>query len=465
MSAARLTLRVFTRTVATAAGTLLCAVGAAGAAWELAHGDRANTGFADVVTAPAGKGSLTVPGLGTFAPGAGPVIAPDGTVYIGTLEGKLIALHADGRAFWSRDIFKGQSIVASPAIGADGSVYVVGIKKTTVRDHRGGKTTIRTVYETTLHKFTASGGWIAQTPFPQHDSGAATTAPPNIVRSGGVETVLVPAVYTNPPFLRVRLIAFSTAGAVVADQRVSSEAGKATGGTNLPLAIWIMCSIPPLAPGCLFGKDFISPTPNRARPPLPGVAIFTVAGGGAPVVIVSSQRHDIVGYTLSPGAVLTETFRVHDEAHQLTSPPVVLPDGQILIGTADGTSGAIVFAGPQPKKLPPVTNLGPVVAAPTRMADGRVIVVQTDGRVAVLKGGALVTNGSFPGGSIASAAASRTHVFVSTADAFHTFDGTTLAVTSKIDWVGGGTSPPAIGPKGQVYAIASNILFVFPPPR
>lgn len=29
---------------------------------------------------------------------------------------------------------------------------------------------------------------------------------------------------------------------------------------------------------------------------------------------------------------------------------------------------------------------------------------------------------------------------------------------------GGGTSPPTIGPKGQVYAIASNILLVFPPP-
>ena len=35
---------------------------------------------------------------------------------------------------------------------------------------------------------------------------------------------------------------------------------------------------------------------------------------------------------------------------------------------------------------------------------------------------------------------------------------------SRIDWVGGGLNPPAIGPKGHVYAIASNILFVFPPP-
>ncbi|MEP6941287.1 MAG: hypothetical protein ABI981_00010 [Betaproteobacteria bacterium] len=39
-----------------------------------------------------------------------------------------------------------------------------------------------------------------------------------------------------------------------------------------------------------------------------------------------------------------------------------------------------------------------------------------------------------------------------------------LATLQSFDWVRGGTSPPAIGPKGQVYAIASNILFVFPPP-
>ena len=59
------------------------------AAWEFTHADRANRGFVNVVTAPAGKGSKSVPGLGTFAPGAGPVIAPDGTVYLGTVEGEL----------------------------------------------------------------------------------------------------------------------------------------------------------------------------------------------------------------------------------------------------------------------------------------------------------------------------------------------------------------------------------------
>ena len=65
-------------------------------AWEHAHGDDANNSFLDVATAPAKEPAIIVKGLGTFAPGAGPVIGRDGMVYLGTLEGKLIALHADG---------------------------------------------------------------------------------------------------------------------------------------------------------------------------------------------------------------------------------------------------------------------------------------------------------------------------------------------------------------------------------
>ena len=63
-----------------------------------------------------------------------------------------------------------------------------------------------------------------------------------------------------------------------------------------------------------------------------------------------------------------------------------------------------------------------------------------------------------------SAAASRTHVFVSTTDAFITFDADAQLELQRFDWVGGGKSPPAIGPDGRVYAIASDILFIFPPP-
>ena len=48
-----------------------------------------NSGVVDVDTKPAGAGSVSVPGLGTFPLRTGPTIAPDGTVLLGTLEGKV----------------------------------------------------------------------------------------------------------------------------------------------------------------------------------------------------------------------------------------------------------------------------------------------------------------------------------------------------------------------------------------
>ena len=360
-----------------AATTILVATLPASASWERFHGDAANSGFADVTTAPAGRGSRSVPGLGHFAPGAGPVVAPDGTVYLGTLEGKVIALHADGKPFWSRDITPGQAILASPAVGADGSVYVVGTKKTTIRDNRVKPPKTRTVFEATLHKFTSSGGWVGQTAFPNHrGSGGITNAPPNIVRIGTFEAVLVPAIYRLPPAtIDRRLIAFSTGGGVLLDQRITVDPPSVTGGAgeDYPWVAFPLCLVPVGgqilclmcgAPGC----DF-EPRIGRSGPPppMPGVAVFTFAGGGAPFVIVSDQRHDIVGYTFSSKPSLTETFRVQNKAHRLLSPPMVLPDGRTLVGA----DGAIVFAGPNAIKLPPVTGLGTVVAAaPTRTVTG-----------------------------------------------------------------------------------------------
>jgi hypothetical protein len=59
--------------------------------WETAHGPTDNTGFVNVPTAPA-KAPMAGVTIGNVASGAGPVVAPDGTVYIGTKDGKLMSL-------------------------------------------------------------------------------------------------------------------------------------------------------------------------------------------------------------------------------------------------------------------------------------------------------------------------------------------------------------------------------------
>jgi hypothetical protein len=435
-------------------------------AWERFHGDAANRGFADVDTKPAAGGSLSVPGLGTFALGAGPVIAPDGTVYLGTQEGKLIALHADGKPFWSREVDQGESIVASPAIGADGSVYVIGAKLKITKIGTITKTEIGS----TLYAFNATGALLTRTPFPKQGLRAPTTAPPNIVSVARKEIILAPAIYRNRNIggVEVRLIGFSPNGGVVLDQLVAGQPGTVTGGATADgkgiSALDALCLVPPggfvYCAICGFGQcDYRPPREPGAPPPMPGVGIFTFAGGGAPHVIVSDQRHIIRGFTATSAASLTETFRVRDDGRSFVSAPMVLPDGHTLVSTG---SGEIIFAGPNANKLAPVASPGIVYGPATLTVKGFAVVVGASG-LAVLNNGKVVSQASIPP-SYTSAAASRTHVFVSTTDAFITFDADAQLELQRFDWVGGGRSSPAIGPDGRVYAIASDILFIFPPP-
>src|SRR5688500_185646 len=80
--------RVAWRTAAALAAALLAGVPADAGTWDHSRGTAANTGFIDVTTAPATAPVLTVPGLGVFAPAAGPVIGTDGTAYVGNFHGE-----------------------------------------------------------------------------------------------------------------------------------------------------------------------------------------------------------------------------------------------------------------------------------------------------------------------------------------------------------------------------------------
>lgn len=444
-----------------AAAIAIGAPGFAARAWERPHADGANTGFVDVVTLPASKAPITIPNIGTFAPGAGPVVAPDGTVYIGNEQGKLMSFRPDGTRGWSRDIAPGEAIVASPVIDAEGSVYVVGVQ--TVRD----QTVTR--YSSTLHKFNSSGAWVAQTPFPQHVNGTATTAPPNIWKTGAAEVVMVPATYPNAKTrgFETHLIAFSKDGGIMADGVVTvfAPTGDVTGGGLSDFAkclatLYINC-IPGFSganPWVLQPEDKL---PADTVMPAPGVAILS-RPGVTPFMLVSDGFQSLVGMTFS-GNGFNEIFRERVKQGVMTTPPTILPNGHTIIGTTKGFQ----FAGPGGNPPQPM-ELGYKFisrAAPTRMADGRVAIVRQQAGLVVLQGGAEWKDVQILEESIASAAASRNHLFVATASGFYTYDAGTLQRVAKISWVGGGLNPPAIGPKGHVYAIASNILFVFPPPK
>jgi hypothetical protein len=451
---------------------LAVATGTGHAEWRYPHADAANTGFAKVVTAPAAK-TLRAATIGPLASGAAPVIGPDGTVYIGNLNGQVLAFHPDGTPAWSRQLPAGQWVTSSPVVGADGSVYVVAETRFLV----AGETSVYR-YESTLHKFSASGGWLYQAPFPQRWSGTKyssrgdANAPPNIWSSNGTEVVIVPAIYGTPVYTSLRLIAFATSGAVLGDTLVSEPSpGTVTGGPS-----WqdLLDLLPP------YGFHGISVTvctdtsvclPDDTTWPLSNVAIWQSDKGEAPTVMVSDAMQDLVGYTFDPAQGFTERFRVHDANRTASSGPLIMPDGHTVVAASGAKSNRLTFAGPNfTPKADSSGNLGVVAAVPTRLPDGRLIAVEHNGALAGFSlANALSIHTDLPGASIAAAAASCNLVYVATAGALTTLDITTLQPVSTLKWHGGGRSSPVISSAGYVYVAAAtssdatNFMFVFPP--
>jgi hypothetical protein len=252
----------------------------------------------------------------------------------------------------------------------------------------------------------------------------------------------------------VRLIAFTPEGQVLDDAVVRPGAGDVTGGGDWGRLLDII----PHA-------DYTRPKANDLMevPPMPGVGIGT--SGGA-FVAASDHERELVGYSFANGR-FTEVFRQRQDFFMRTSP--VISGSRVLIGlqeTGDPkTIGRLFSTTFDASRSTRIDDIQAMHASPTRLSDGRIVLVGTRGKVTVIEGNKVVGTKSAPGRSMASAAASRNHFFVSSEDAFVTFDAATLKEVSRVDWVGGGFHPPAIGPKGHVYAIASNILFVFPPPK
>lgn len=455
---------------------VLAAPPARPATWDHVHADATGSGFVGVTTLPALRPMATVPGIGTYAPGAGPVIGPDGTVYLGNEQGELRALHPDGSLYWMRTLNPlGQGILASPVVDTDGSIYVIGVRSYT--DHRVTPAVRRS--ESRLYRFSPTGALVWVTLFPEHfflvpanaDNGAGM-ASPNIWRQGQDMAIMVPAVYPGP-FGEVRLLAFTNAGRLIADRSVGSNSGQIIGTGGRPPITFCPVEAPP--------DDPADRLPSGIAAPFPTVAIYTYPGGGTPWIIATDTQRFVVGLTFSMTSGFTGWwFRdwwegIPDGRIVTLAAPMVMPDAHSVVGTAEWqydsecdvfrkSGGHVTFGGPNANPLADVPlDYDGTFAPAARTADGRIIVTHEFG-FDVLRGSTRLEEVFYPGDTIAPAAVSRSHIYISTAGSFRTYDANTLAKVGEVDWFGGGLSGPAIGPSGRVYALASNILFIWPGP-
>jgi len=442
----------------------------------LTHAERAlklpdvsESGFVDVATRTAGSDSLGVPGLGKFAPGAGPTIDSDGTVLLVTEQGKVIALHADGTPYWNRDLSATKErFLTSPAVGADQSVYVVGRRSALVRDHVHNRE-----YWTNfavLHKFTKGGGDPQiSAPFPEIPRPAAAPgeygpwllSAPAVWRSGTTEAVIVATVYPNIGGDEVHVVAFDANGQLIEDHKVSDVSSGDVTGSSIKDEWWDLMRT--LFPWFEFQHGLL------AEPFMAEVPEVTFLPRRAPfrplVAVVDRFNSQLVGYAFCTGPYcdkpgFTEVFRNSFTDTRLQSSPTPLPDSHVAVGTKHG----VVFGGVNNlPSLPPVANIGSIYARPTVAKGGRLILVTTDGFVVTLENGQAVQRLRI-GWTVVRPAASRTHVFVAADDGLYTLDALAETQLLKFPWFEGGLQPPAIGPDGRVYAMAANDLFIFPPP-
>jgi hypothetical protein len=405
------------------AAVLIAACPVHAQAWDMAHADGANTGFVNVTTQPATAGSVSIPYIGTFARGVGPVIDDDGTVYIGNEQGQFMAFRADGQRAWTYNLTGEQKILASAAINTQGTIFVVGV------GHDG----------LTLHSFNRSGDLNISLPIPNYGTGSKSTAAPTIMSVGNNDLVLVPFTYkmANNP-VRFSRVAVYTGLLTMLDFEVNSFVPN-TVGSGATISGDYDPELQPMA--AVFQK------PER---PFPGVLI--------------THGNQVVTHKVDPNVGLVKEVsagRTSSAFLPSLTTPVILPNDTYVMGRAEGLYGEGIATLNRRNKLDGVRSYD----APTLLPNGTIIAIYKN-QMNFVKDFQLVKRAaSLPGNSFTSAAASRTHFYVASADAFGSYDVNTLLRVGKFDWVGGGLNPPAIGPKGHVYAIASNILFIFPPPK
>ncbi|HET6618531.1 MAG TPA: hypothetical protein VFG64_01235 [Dongiaceae bacterium] len=433
-------------------------------AWQSSHADSVNSNSVDVRTARAVKPMATVL-LRDIAPGVNPVIAPDGTLYIGDRRGKLMAFRPDGTLAWSREIGGFQSIMSSPAIGSDGSVYVVGTA--TIRDHRTNPPA--TSYVAELHRFTAGGGWLWHVPIAGPHQGIVVSAP-TVIQHGGSDIVLVATGRQHDGF-EAYVTAFSSGGgAVLAHHKASVfESPQVSGGADLDWSdLWDW-----LYPGFSVTIDAVEEyekLPRGLSRPFPAPAVYMQAEDGIPRIYLTDRFHDLVGLGFT-GTTFSELFRIRDNHRYFTTAALVWPNGPVMAGgfySEDAMEMTFLSIAPSYTGGPVTVHriaMPAFVTTPASLGNSRYAVVLYNGGVSFLRGAAVEKQVDLTGQSIASAAASRGHVFVSTVTGLYTFDKTTMKKVAEFGWAGGGVSQPVIGPRGHVYAIAQDTLYVFPPSR
>lgn len=414
---------------------------AAADGWKVAHGDTANTSFVDLMTAPAASPLRIVGGLGSIADGSSPVISSSGNVYLANQQGKVMAFRPDGTKYWEQDLGSGWSVTSTPALSDFDVLFLLATRQVT--DHTVSPAVERV--DTDLVMFSEDGRLLGRRALPKHDFGVIPTAPLNFARGPDGQQVLVfPARYSYSGGNQVvRLFAYALVNqsAPLAEVVVSQHQEPITGESGIRFGHGFNISFDP--DPTAFTRPFRAPAPGAAVPERPGQ--------DPSLVTINDTLGSIVRYRFT-GDDFVETDRWRDD--QAVSGPVIARNGVNLYTRYHDVTILQLDGSKQVRGVSGTMSVTPVVRP-----NGVVLVPYWKG-FSEAGGNARIEIGSQ---TAVSPTATRNHLYVSSNFGLITYRIDDLAEVARYQWQNGGRQQPAVGPQGQIYALADSKLHIFTP--
>lgn len=430
------------------------------AKWQQYHASGPNQGFVAVHTTQAtqAKWVLEVGPVGW----GGPVIGFDGTIYVGTLTGNLVAINPNGTIKWTLALgaigaHNVSSITGSPAVGKDGNVYVVTTINQIIRDHRDGGDKITHIRRSTLHSVDSTGGLLWSTQFPAniapHGLGGYTTSSPKVWGESPLH-IFVPAIFETVGHA-IELLVFSQMGLLVhradiASYPVDPIVGVGPGIGDVLDSIWDFISSP-----IDFDTSGVSNGPTLEQQfgwPEPTITIIDYPKYTQPLIVVEDNFKTMSTFRFDENfSVPAFLWTKKSNKVRLRSTVAAFPNGVLAVGEKNGTVAFYDADSGDEIAKPWYKSDKPVMAPPASF--GRQVYFCADKKFIVIDADSTLWHEHLLGGKcLGSPALSANFAYVSATDGLYTFSFD-LQNFSKNGDVLGGVSSPVIGDDGTVYVM------------
>jgi outer membrane protein assembly factor BamB len=435
--------------------------------WRQFQANAANQGFVPLSTGPVTSFKWKT-AVGPVSFGS-PVIGNDGTIYIGNLLAELVAVAPDGTIRWKRALdLRPSTIPGSPAVDANGNIYVVTTYQARVRDHRSGETVYSREARSKLHSVSPDGTLRWTFPFPASGipnvTGGYTLSSPKI--SGGPNPfIFVPCMFTRVTS-RTEILVIDLAGNLVHRTQVSDYPPPplTSGGDIFDIldSVWDFLNGAEFNPR---GEPNLSEQFGRPAPTLAVADFGNLAT--QPIVIIDDNYKKLAAFRWS-NQRLAPLWEKPSSQPRFNATPAVFLSSQVASGQQDGTLALFDAATGQELWKPWYKAPNPLPSPPASFVSQMYLLSWL--HLSALDANAkLIKKESLGMMALGAPALSADRVFINGGDGYYTFSLDLKTVTKNGDFLGG-VSSPAIGDDGSVYVMDRNkMLWAFgkqnPTPR